>query len=72
MLSVKHAAEILDVSGDFIRDHIYRGTISTIALKSAKGSGTKQPVRIPESEIEKLIDQMRPGLDSMVEGVLAR
>ncbi len=72
MLSIKHAAEYLDVSPDFIRDHIQKGTISTVVLKSASGSGTRQPVRLLRTELDNLIDQFIPGLDSVVNGIFAR
>lgn len=70
MLSIRHSAELLDASPDFIRDHIARGTISTVALRSANGNGGRQPVRIHASELEKLIE-MRPGMDESVNKALA-
>jgi len=65
-LSIKHAAERFDVSPDFIRDHIEKGTISTVVLKSASGNGTRQPVRIPVEELEALIAEHRAALDDLL------
>ena len=64
--SIRHAAEKFDVSTDFIRDHIEKGTIRTVVLKSASGNGTRQPVRIPVEELEALIAEHRAGLDDLV------
>jgi len=72
MLSVKQAARLLDVSTDFINDHITKGTIGTVALKSANGTGARKPVRILATDLDRLIDEIRPGLEPMVEDAMAR
>jgi len=65
LLSKKECAELLSVSTDFIDDHIAKGTIDTTLIKSPKGSNARRPIRIPISELHKLVEY-RPGLDSMV------
>ena len=70
LISVKHAAEYFDVSQDFIRDHITKGTINTVTLKTASGSGTRQPVRIYAADLERLLDVINVGLEPMLEEVL--
>ena len=76
LISVKHAAERIDVSQDFIRDHITKGTISTVTLKTANGNGTRQPVRLYLDDLERLIDTINigiePYLEPIVEEALAR
>lgn len=67
MLSIKHCAQLLDTSTDFIRAHIARGTIGTVVLKSTKGS--RNPIRVPASELGKLL-KGRPGMDSIVNDLL--
>jgi len=59
------------VSQDFIRDHIARGTINTLTLKTASGSGARQPVRIYAVDLDRIVDIINPGLDPMVEEILA-
>ena len=71
LLSVKHAAQALDVSADFIRDHIAKGTISTVTLKTANGKGVRQPVRIYAADLERFVDMINVGLEPMVEEVIA-
>lgn len=67
MLSIKHCAQLLDTSTDFIRAHIARGTIGTVVLKSTKGS--RNPIRIRVSELGKLLKDL-PGMDSIINGML--
>ena len=71
LLTVKHAAELLDVSPDFIRGHIAKGTINTVTLKTASGTGARQPVRIYAADLERFVDVINVGLEPMLEEVLA-
>lgn len=66
---MKHCAEMLDCSSDFILDHVDSGTIDCIGLKSPKQGATRQLIRVPVLELLKIVEQ-RPGLESMVEEAL--
>lgn len=68
-LSIKHSAWLLDCSTDFIDDHIKRGTIDTITLRSPDPSATRKLVRIPIDELVKLMEE-RTGMNSMVEDTI--
>ena len=64
-VSLRHAAKLMDCSPDFIADHIAKGTIDSALLKSPLGNGTQQSIRIPISELDKIVELV-PRLDSMV------
>jgi len=69
MVSIKHAADLLDCSTDFISDHIASGTINSAKLKSPRGEVKRKRVRIPISELQKIVDLV-PGMNSLVENAI--
>ena len=61
-----------DVSPDYIDDHVKKGTLRSVALKSAKGRGVRKPVRIPISELENLIEENSVSLSDLFEEAKSR